>query len=132
MIDPREPLQYLSWLGFASVAGVYTALTFRGELFKLDVPRIFSKQNPRPLWLIIAAHVVFLAVLFAMLAGARHLLPALPGWMTVTYNLGPRHGRGSFVDVLLMVAGVALEELERQWLCVEIPTRLPQKRRRGP
>lgn len=128
MIDPHDPLQYFSWLGFAFVASVYTVLTFRGELLKLDVPRLLSKQNVRPLWLTLAIHATFLAALCAMVLGTQHLLHLLPGWMSVTYNLGPRHGRGSFVDVLLVVAGVALEELEREWLCVKSDVRLPQQR----
>ncbi len=128
MVDPNEPLQYLSWLGFAIVASAYTALTFRDEILKTDAPRIFSKQNARPTWLILVIHGAFLAVLYAMLAGARLLLPSLPDWMTVPYNLGPRAGHGSTVDVLLVVAGVALEELERRWLCVEPDAHLAQQR----
>lgn len=128
MIDPREPLQYFSWLGFAFAAIAYSALTFRGELFRLDVPRIFSRQNPRPLWFILSTHAAFLAVLYAMLATARHLLPLVPGWMTVTYSLGPRRGRGSFVDVLLVLAGAALEELERTCICARSDVTLAQQR----
>jgi hypothetical protein len=115
LVDPSEPLQHFSAIGCALVALVYSLITFRGDIFnQIDSPRILRAPNALPLSKVLIVHGTCLITLYFLLHGAQILLPQLPNWMTVTAQL--RRGRGSFVDVLLILAAVAMEEWERKWL----------------
>ena len=117
VIDPLEQLQYFSWVGYVVVAVVYTALVFHGELSKDDGPLIFSKQNARPLPVILMIHVAFLAIILEILRIAPFILPSLPDWTTDTFRV--RGTSISIIDVLFVIAMGLMYLIEGRWIYVE-------------
>ena len=76
-IDPREDLRFFSWAYFGLVCLAYSAFVFRGELFK-DGSLIFSKQNARSPFEVLASHCAFLVILLCMMRVFNLFVPSLP------------------------------------------------------
>jgi hypothetical protein len=116
-IDSQEDLQYFSWWAYFLVAAAYSAFVFSGELSK-DGPVIFSKENARSVPQVAVAHGAFLIVLLCFLRLTSYIVPALPNWMTDTFNAG-RRGRISIADILFVVASSIMVLIERKQLYVQ-------------
>jgi hypothetical protein len=116
-IDPKEDLQYFSWLVYALIAAAYCAVVFSGELSK-EGPRIFSKQNARSPSQVIATHAAYLTIFLCLLRLAAYMVLAMPHWMTDTFNCG-RRGNISIADMLFFAVSMTLALFERKHLFVE-------------
>jgi hypothetical protein len=112
-IDPDEALRYFSWSRFAVIAVVYTAVVFWLELAK-DGPFILSPKNDRSIAQVFLAHALYLTILICGYRICTYMVPMLPFWMTDTFRKGS--GRASFVDILLLLAALAMAYSERKWL----------------
>jgi hypothetical protein len=115
-----DPLQYFSWWVYGGVAVVYTALVFHGELSKKDGPYIFSERNARPLSEIISIHLVFLAIFWGLMQIGASTYRFLPNWITTMFD--SRGSAYSVLDILYILAMIALHYVERRWLYVEPAT----------
>lgn len=113
-IDPDEALRYFSWSRFAVIAVVYTAVVFWLELAK-DGPFIFSPKNDRSIAKGFLAHALYLTILICGYRICTYMVPMMPFWMTDTFRT-KGSGRASFVDILLLLAALAMAYFERKWL----------------
>ncbi len=115
-----DPLRYFSVWVYVGVAIAYTALAFHGEFSKQDGPLIFSRTNSRTKTSIAIIHLAFLAVLFALMRCCIFVYPSLPNWMVNTFAL--RGSDVSILDILYILAMIALHQAERRFLYVESNT----------
>lgn len=118
-IDPDEVLRYFSWTRFAIVAAVYSAVVFWIEFAK-DGPFIFSGKNKRSKAQVWLAHLIFLTILLCGYSMCTEVAPALPFWMTDTFQL--RWGtRASLTDIVSCFVAFGMAFTERKWLYRELP-----------
>ncbi len=120
-IDPQEQLRYFSWLGFALIALLYSALVFMGELSK-DGPSIFSSRNARPVLQVLILHFSLIMVLFLLVRIGNQIVPIMPYWMTDTFKAG-RGARLSIADLVFIAIAGILVLIERVWLYVKSASR---------
>ena len=76
-----DQLQHFPWANYILVGAGYTVLVFWVS-FTNGSPRIFSRQNVKPLSAILMTHLVFLAILMEFLWIASGNLRFLPNWWT--------------------------------------------------
>ena len=107
------------WPNNLVLGAAFTALIFRGE-FSKDGLRIFSKQNTRPLFVIIQIHIAFLAILMGIMWLAQYVEPSLPNWLTNSSNPGGKPD--SILDLLLILGMIGLHFVEYRWLYVKSGT----------
>ena len=107
---------YFSWLWFAIVGVIYSAVVFTGEMSK-DGPLIFSKRNAKSLSEIIRIHLAFLFFILALLWFTIRIMPFMPNWMSEKIRRGL-----TYYDVFFVLAMIGLSLIERRWLFVESET----------
>ena len=105
-------LAWFSWWSYLITATIYTALTFRGELPSVGT-WVFSKDNDASVPKILSVHIGFLAFLLTLMRLIPLIYPFMPQWLT---EVG---GRGSFLDVLFIVALILTHKIERKLVYVE-------------
>ena len=123
-----DPLQYFSWGVYLCAATIYSALVFQSELSRENGPHIFSKRNARSLSQIIVAHLAFLSTLLGLIWIASYIYPILPKWIIDTFV--SRGSSYSALDIVIIIAMIIMQYLERQWLFVDRATD-PHEVKRG-
>lgn len=99
----------LSWLEFFAIGLIYTGVVFRDERNKKG-PHILSKENSRPLSVIVGAHLSYLTIFFALVEITISNGSRLPAWVATA-----RHRDSAVVLGLFLMAEV-LSFIERGWL----------------
>lgn len=89
-------------------------LVFWLELAK-DGPFIFSQKNARSKLQILQAHAIFLTMLLCGYRICTEIVPAMPFWMTDTFQLRGA-SRASFADIIGCLAALGMAYFERKWL----------------
>jgi len=101
--------QAASWLGLLGLGAIYTLVVFKDEGRKRG-PHLLSKENSRPLTVVLTAHLAFLVIFLAFSGIVLSDQFSLPGWL-----IANRH-RDSVAVIVLVLTAEVLSHTERGWL----------------
>ena len=105
MTDPRG-LAHFSWITYGLLAGAYTVMLFTGRGSSGLMQGVRTSTAIR-------VHIVFLAILLALLWAVSTLYPAFPAWMTQARVGG---SVGSDLDILIVAFLAVIFGIERLWI----------------
>lgn len=99
----------LTWVEFLGIGLIYTGVVFRDEPNKKG-PHILSKENSRPLSVIIVAHLAFIAIFFLLVETTIGDGSSFPTWIATTKQ------RDEAAVLGLFVVAELFSFIERKWL----------------
>lgn len=111
--DPSDPLLCFSWWWGIAITIGYTWLVFGGKKLWNDGTSIISKQNAKPIEVILAIHLGFLAVILGLVWMIPFVLSLLHSRMSDSYN------DSRAFAILIMGVMIGMFYIERKWLFAE-------------